>query len=209
MKKLISIIFLFLSINSFSQVDSIAYSREFKFKEGLFLNFEQFKKNDPIPKSAIVSSYPQTQVDFLSQVLTSKYVTYKSADGLEHKVEPLSLWGYCQNRSIFINFKDDFNRVNVIGNLCLFTAVVSLPMSYHDPMNNYGINTQDEIRQFILNTSTNKIIDFNVSNMEIILKDDPELYSEFMKMKKRKKSDSIFIYLRKYNENHPLYLSAK
>jgi hypothetical protein len=207
--KKLSIIFLFLSIRCFSQIDSIAYSREFEFKEGLFLNFEQFKKNDPIPKSAIVSSYPQTQVDFLSQVLASKYVTYKGADGSEHKVEPMSLWGYCQNRSIYINFKDDFNRVNVIGNLCLFSAVISVPMSYHDPMNNYGINTQDDIRQFILNTNTDKIVDFNVFNMEMILKNDQELYSEFMKMKKRKKSDSIFIYIRKYNEKHPLFLSAK
>ena len=45
--------------------------------------------------------------------------------------------------------------------------------------------------------------------MEILLKNDAELFDQFMKLKKRKKADSIFIYLRKYNEKHPLYLVSK
>jgi hypothetical protein len=45
--------------------------------------------------------------------------------------------------------------------------------------------------------------------MEILLKNDAVLYEGFMKLKKRAKADSIFIYLRKYNETHPLYLPLK
>jgi hypothetical protein len=53
------------------------------------------------------------------------------------------------------------------------------------------------------------ITEFNVDAMEVILKNDAELYAEFMKLKKRKKADSIFIYLRKYNDVHPLYIYGK
>ena len=69
--------------------------------------------------------------------------------------------------------------------------------------------TFTELRQFVFDTQTNKVFDFTVKNMEILLKNDAELYAEFMKLKKRAKADSIFIYLRKYNEKHPLYLASK
>jgi len=209
MKKLVFICLLFLRLTGFSQADSVPYSREYEFKEGIFLNVEQFRRNDPIPKSAIISAYPKTQVDFMKQVTGERYITYKAADGSEQKVETLSLWGYCQNRSLFINFNDELNRVNQIGTLCHFTSIVTMPVSYQDPMNTYGISTSDEMRQFIFDTQTNKVFDFNVKNMELLLKNDPALYTEFMKLKKRKKADAIFVFLRRYNENHPLYLPAK
>jgi hypothetical protein len=186
--------------------DSVAYSREYEFKEGLFLTVEHFKKNDPILKVSIISSYPKSQVDFMKQVTEQKYISYKAADGSEQKIETMTIWGYCQNRSLYINFNNEFYRINQIGTLCHFTAVVSTPMSYNDPMNTYGINSNDEMRQFLFDTRTNEAIDFNSKNMEILLKDDPELHAEFSKLKKRKKVDSIFIFFRRYNEKHPLYL---
>jgi len=71
----------------------------------------------------------------------------------------------------------------------------------------YGLNNSvDEMRQFVFDTQTNKVYDFNVKNMEMLLKNDSDLFIQFMALKKRKKADSIFIYLRKYNEKHPLYL---
>jgi hypothetical protein len=208
MKFLPVFIFHFISLLVSAQTDSVAYSRDFEFKEGFFLTAEQFRSNSPIPKSAIISSYPKSQVDFISQIIAQKFIAYKAEDGTEQKIEPLDLWGYCQNRSVFINYKNEFHRFNLIGRLCHFTASVYSPGAYTDPMNTYGINTSDELHQFVFDTRTNKIIDFDVKNMEIILGEDPELYAEFMKLKKRKKGDSIFIYLRKFNEKHPFYLPA-
>lgn len=208
MRNYLLILLSFVFRCAFSQQDSVAYSRDYEFKEGVFLSAEQFKKNDPVPKSAIISGYPKTQVDFMKEVIDQQYITYKAANGSEQKVETADLWGYVQNRTVYINFSNEFNRVNQIGTLSLFTAAVNTPMTYQDPMNTYGINTTNEMRQFIFDSQANKIVDFNVHNMEILLQADPELCAEFMKLKKRKKLDSIFIYLRKYNEKHPLYLPS-
>ena len=124
------------------------------------------------------------------------------------KIETNSIWGYSQNRSVYLNFNKEFNRINVIGTVFHFTATVRTVSPYHDPMNyNYGLS-QDELKQFIFNTQTNVVSDFNVKNMELLLKDDEELFSKFEALKKREKADAIFIYLRKYNEKHPLYLPA-
>ncbi len=194
-----------------AQTDTVAYSRDYEFKEGVFLTLENFKKNTPISKSAIVSVLPKDQIDFLTQVLEQKTITYKDAAGVEQKLETKTIWGFCQNRTILINFNGDFNRINVIGNLSLFSAVVVQTPLRNDPVGDmYGIQPNyTELRQFVLDTKNNKVFDFNAKNIEELLKDDVELHAQFVKLKKRKKADSIFIYLRKYNEKHPLYLVLK
>jgi hypothetical protein len=208
MKLIFSITLLFISANVFSQTNTVPYSRDYEFNEGIYLTIDQFKQNSPILKSAIVSPISKDQRDFLTEVLEQKNFTYKDAAGTEQKVETKTVWGYCQNRTIFLNFNNDFNRVIVIGSLFHFTATIRISMPGIDPI--MGINNSyDETRQFILNTETNKVLDFNVKNMESILATDPELYQQFMALKKRKKPDLIFVYLRKYNEKHPLYLPVK
>ena len=211
MKVHFSIVLFFVSFFCPAQIDSVAYSRDYEFKEGIYLSANQFKKNDPILKDLIVSGYPKTQSDFLTQMFTQKYIVIKDTLGTEQKIESATVFGYCQNRSIYINFGKEFNRLNVIGTLCHFTATIVTASGYRDPMDyNYAINTSaNELRQFVFDTRTNKVHDFNVKNMEEILKDDNELYNQFMALKKREKPDVIFIYLRKYNEKHLLYLPAK
>lgn len=208
MKKLFSIVLFFNSLSVFSQTNTVPYSRDYEFKEGIFLTISQFKQNNPILKSAIVSPVSKDQRDFLTEVLEQKNFTYKDSAGVEQKLETKTVWGYCQNRTIFLNFNNHFNRVVVIGSLFHFTAAVRVSMPGIDPIMGMN-NSYDEVRQFVLDTETNKVLDFNVQYMESILVTDPELYQQFMALKKREKPDLIFVYLRKYNEKHPLYLPEK
>jgi hypothetical protein len=211
MKYILNFIFVFSFFVTSAQTNGVAYTRDYEFKEGIYLSLDQFKQNNPIPKSLIVSGVPRDQLDFFSQVLEQKLFVYKDLGGNEIKIEVATLWGYCQNRTIYLNFNEDFNRVNVIGTLFHFTASVIVPPSYQDPMNtNYGIRSSyTELRQFVFDSQTNKVHDFNVKEMELILKEDADLYAQFTALKKRNKANSIFIYLRKYNEKHPLYLPGK
>lgn len=211
MRIIVSAFLLFVSSCLFSQTDSVPYTRDFEFREGIFLTVHDFKYNNPIPKSSVVTSIPTTDADFMVQVMGYKTITFKDRQGVEQKLETATVWGFCQNRSIYINFNKEFNRVNVIGSIFHLVATVTTLSGVRDPMNyNYAINnTYDELRQFMLDVNENKVLDFNVKNMEMVLKKDPELFNEFMKLSKKKKSSSIFIYLRKYNEKHPLYISSK
>jgi len=211
MRNVVIIIYSFFSLVAVAQTDSIAYSHDYEFNEGVFLTINQFEQNNPIPKLAIVSNIPKSELDFLKQVIEQKNIIYKDSKGQEQKVETSSIWGYCQNRSIYINFNKQFNRLNVVGTLCHFTAAVTTTIGYRDPMSfNYGMNnTVEELHQFVLDTQTNKVLDFDVKNMEIMLQNDTDLYNQFIALKKREKPDAIFVYLRKYNEKHPLYLPVK
>lgn len=208
-KLLLLMLFVLVLEDTHAQGMAVPYSRDFEFTEGAFLSIENFKTNDPIPKSAIISSYPKNQVDFMTQVMDAKYLVYKNREGVEQKIETASLWGYCQNRTLYLNYNNEFNRINVIGTWCHLTAKKYTPVGYTDPMNyNYGINTSDEQHQYVLDTQADKVHDFNVASMEALLESDPELHTEFMKIKRRKKPDFIFIYLRKYNEKHPLLITT-
>lgn len=208
MKRSIVSFLFFLSHWVFAQSDSVLYTRDFEFKEGIYLTIEQFRNNEPIPPSAIVSSIPKTELDFLTQVVEKKKVVYKDRTGAEQEIASASIWGYCRNRTLFISFNQTFNRVNLIGSLCHFTCEVVVLSTYQDPMYyNHGMsNSYNELRQFIFCMDSNLVKDFNTPAMEEILQNDTELYAQFMKMKRKEKGNSIFMYLRKYNEKHPLYI---
>jgi hypothetical protein len=205
--------FLFILIllsASLAAQTTVPYSHDYEFREGVFLNYTQFITNSPILKSKIVSAVPADQVDFLTEVLEQKMLTYKDTSGAEIKVEVNSLWGYCQNRALYINFNNGFDRINLIGNLSLFSSIILRTPIQRDPLGDMYSIPYEELHQFVLDTQTNKVWEFNVKNMEMLLQQkDDVLYQAFMKLKKREKSDSIFIYLRKYNEKHPLMLPAK
>jgi hypothetical protein len=211
MKRFLTIIFSFFLLITCAQSDSIAYSRDYEFSEGVFLAIDKFKNNDPVLKSSIISAIPKDQLDFMKQVVDQKYIAFTDSKGVEQKIETLTVWGYCQNRSVYINFNKQFNKLMVIGTLCHFTSMVPTSIGFRDPMG-YGAglnNTVDELRQFVFDTQTNKVFDFNVKNMEMLLKNDIDLYNQFMALKKREKPDVIFVYLRKFNEKHLLYLLQK
>ncbi|MES2592021.1 MAG: hypothetical protein V4608_09060 [Bacteroidota bacterium] len=192
----------------FAQVDSTAYSRDYEFKEGVFLSFYQLKANDPISKSSIISSIPKEELTFFKQLMVQSVFKYTDSTGKEREVSVSDSWGYCQNRSVYINYNKTFNKLNVIGTLCHFTAIVAANIGYRDPMN-FGLNTTDELHQFVYDTQTNKIYDFTAKSMEMLIINDMDLYKQFTSLKRRDKENSIFIYLRKYNDKHPLFLSSK
>lgn len=107
------------------KADSVAYTKDFEFTEGVYLTIDQFKKNSPIPKSAIISDCPKSEIDFLSKELFQKYLVYKDSIGNEHKVETSNIWGYCKNRVIYVNgnieYTHFFLKIGVIGKLCYFS----------------------------------------------------------------------------------------
>lgn len=208
MKRSIFNLLLFISSWGVAQTDSILYTRDFEFREGIYLTLEQFRNNDPILPSAIVSSVPKTELNFLNRVLDRKKLTYKDKTGAQQEIATANVWGFCRNKTLFINFNQTFNRVNLIGSLCHFTCEVVVLSTYQDPMYyNHGMSSSyNELRQFIFCMDSNIVKDFNAPAMEEILQRDTELYAQFMKMKRKEKGNSIFTYIRKYNEKYPLYI---
>lgn len=186
-------------------------SAENRFKDGLYLNFNQVQTNKPIPKIQIRTSIPYSDIDFFEELIKQEFIVFYDQLGNSQKVKTEQIWGYCNRGSVYINLHDDFNRIPVLGSLSHFTATFTYteyqsPYQYSSYYDRY-YNTQQnktELRQYILDFKTGKIYDFNYKAMEAVLAEDPDIMEEYSKLSKRKKRKLKFLYLRKYNEKHPL-----
>jgi len=193
-----------------AQQKAVQYTKDFKFTEGIYLSFSDFKNNAPVPVSKIISDYNKDDRSFVEKTLSKNSVAYTDTSGREFKVKASDLWGYCQNGTVYINHGTEFNRVNIIGSICHFIATMAVqtgydPYYYNDPFGSPYPRYTYISSQFILDFESGSVFEFNVTSMEEILQRDEELYKEFSALKKKKKRDSIFLYLRKYNEKHPVF----
>ena len=83
MKQVLLYIFFFTVSNLFSQIDSvnmIKYSTEFRFKEGIFITFDQVKLNSPISKSKIQFNTESEDVDYYTKLFSQKKIAYVEND---------------------------------------------------------------------------------------------------------------------------------
>jgi len=198
--------------------EKIAYSSEFDFAEGIFMRFHQVKNNSPIPKSQIVTTVDYNSPDFFEVALKGNQLTFFDEQGLKRYIRVGEIWGYSRNGNLYINLNGEFNRVTIVGQICHFVShktVVSNYTSnpymspYNQPYNRQGMympTTTKELRQYILDFETGRVMDYNYESLQTILMRDAELFDEFNKLKKKQRKNLTFVYLRKYNERNPLYI---
>lgn len=207
--------------NDSLQQKLVKYTPEFRFKDGIFVNFQQVRNNNPIPKMSIQTSLSYTDYQFFEKLLENTVITVFDNYGMPQELEVEKIWGYSQNGTLFINWNDTFNRIPVVGNLSHFVANVTV---YHNNYQHYNTNpyhmynyhnsymyppptsTTSELHQYILDFETGNVLEFNQDNLEMLLGRDPELLQQYNSLRKRKKKQLVFLYLRKYNERNPLFL---
>ena len=223
MKFSIPILICFIPISmAFGQTDSagmIKYTPDFKFSEGIYVNFEQVKSNSPIPKSSILADVGYDDPSFFERVVENKSISFYNSYGVKQDIPAKNVWGYSRNGVLYIRYNDGFYRITIIGQICHFVANLTTysndfygyPYSYYNYGYPYGRTdnrTSTELRQYLLDFNTGKIMDYDVEAVEVLLMKDPELYDEFMGLRNKKKKQLKFLYIRKFNERNPLYLPS-
>jgi hypothetical protein len=207
-----------------AQVDSIngiRYTPEFKFREGIFLNHSQVRNNTPIPKSRILTNVDYDDRDFYVKVLEQKELLFYDMLGMKQQVKSGQVWGFSRNGVLFVSLDDNFHRITIVGRICHFVATVTTydnryydpyyynPYDYYYRYGGYPTNNQSsEMRQYLLDFETGKVYDYDVQALEVLLMQDPELHDEYARLKKKKKRQQKFLYLRKFNDRNPLYIPA-
>ena len=196
--------------------DSVAYSKDYEFTEGIYLHSADFRNNSPITKEQIVIDYPKTELDFWDQMILKQSFKYKDFEGIEHSIPITKVWGIYYNKSLYFNSTYGFKKFLFIGSLSLIENDERGANSiYSENKNilgstanalNYGI---PKYSKYVFDFQDKELMDFNVSTMKQILKRDTELSQEFKSLSNKKQKQMLFIYLRKYNEKHPFYLPSK
>lgn len=201
----------FLSFGNIKAQDSVAFTKDFRLYEGLYLGYQDFRYNWPIPKEKIITTINKDQLDFYSKLIEEEFIEFTERDGSVTKIKSEQVWGYCQNNIIFLNQDKNFFRIPVFGAISNFIGTVEV-VSYspgYDPFMNSPMNSRAyktrEIRQFLFDFYSGEIAPFNIEKLEEFLKRDEQVYNEFMTLSKKKKKELATKYIRMYNEKHEVY----
>jgi hypothetical protein len=223
MRSFVVIALIVLSNSSYCQNDTIGkmrYSPEFRFADGIYLDFSEVKGNAPIPKSRILTTLDFNDEEFFNRLLEEKKIYFFDNLGAKREVETKKLWGFSRNGNLYIRVGNEFDRIIIVGSICHFAANIStynqryydpyIYDRYYSPYNSYNNPSANyetkEMRQFLLDFSTGNIMDYEVKSVEVLIMQDPELHDEYMGLSNKKKKQLKFMYVRKFNERNPLYL---
>jgi hypothetical protein len=243
MKRLFQILVSFLLITpvSFMLISGqekdglIKYSPDFNFKDGIYLNFDQVKANNPIPKAKLLTSADYNDREFFNKVFESGKIYFYDEMGLRQEVEKSDIWGFSRNGVLYVMIQENFNRVTFVGNICHFVADITTydtrynnysPYGYYDPYYSpysYGSyypgsyyspyrqqnSARNELKQYIIDFETGKVMEFTPDNVELLIMKDPAIYDEYIQLPRKKKKELMFVYIRKFNEKNPLYLPSR
>jgi len=204
----------------------VKYTPDFKFKDGIYLNFDQVKGNNPIPKAKLLTSTDYNDREFFKKLIESGKIYFYDNMGIRQEIVTNTIWGYARNGVLYIQIQETFNRITFVGSICHFVADITTydPRYYspYSPYGNYGYGSyyspysyypyrqsnmaRSEIKQYLIEFETGNITEFDMKNTEIMLMKDPELYEEYVQLPRKKKKDLMFVYIRKFNEKNPLYI---
>lgn len=210
----------------------VKYTPDFRFKDGIYVNFDQVKANSPVPKAKLLTSTDYNDKEFFKKLFESDKVYYYDAMGIRQELAKNTIWGYARNGVLYVQIQENFNRITFIGSICHFVADVTTMDTryaspygygnYYDPYYSpyssyyspYGYNspygrnysTRNEIKQYLIDFETGKMLEFNLESTELLLMKDAKLYEEFVQLPRKKKKELMFVYIRKFNENNPLYI---
>jgi hypothetical protein len=190
-----------------SQADSVLYRPDARMPDGIYLTYDDFRKNRPITKEQIVTRIDKEQLEFIGKTMFEEKLTFNRNDSVITMLTK-NAWGYFQNNTLYLNFKDEFYRVPVFGSISYLVANVTvMTTGFYDPRfgTTGGSSNTREIREFLMNFYDGVVTEFTVQTFEELLARDPELYAEFKKLTRRKQKEELYRYIRKYNERHPVY----
>jgi hypothetical protein len=230
----------FVSAYGQDTINKVKYTPDFRFNDGIYLNFEQLKANSPIPKAKLLTSADYNDRDFYNKVFAAEKIYFYDELGIRQEVSKDDIWGFSRNGVVYVMIQGNFNRITFVGNICHFVADITTydnrnnynyysPYGYYDPYYyspysyygggypygsyyspyGYQSNTRNELKQYIFDFETGKIMEFDVENVKLLLMKDPVVYDEYVQLPKKKQKELMFVYVRKFNERNPLYLPGK
>ena len=187
---------LFMAIASFGQ----------QLNDGLYLSVEDLQYNDPVPPTYLINKLDIRKPDYLDLVVQLDSIRYYDSEEMEAKIANHDLWGYCKNGNPYVNFDDQFARIQVVGSICHFTSIIEVINYVSDPFDRMGMSTpvvSNEIVENMIDLATGKAERFTKAAFLNVLQRDGQLYREFLALKPKEQKQKMFRFITRYNERNP------
>ena len=197
-----------------AQSDSVKVNDLNFFKDGIYISHRDFRNNNALMKEQIESDVNKEQVDFYAKVTAAAVLKYKINSDV-FQLETKNIWGFVQNKVLFVNYNGVFYRVPVFGSVCYFAGVVEVTGYYtgiYDPMFGPGYSRAvktKEVKEFLMNYYDGRVMPYDKDYLNSLLSRDEELYKEYKKLSKRNRNKQASRFIRRFNESHPVYYFSK
>ena len=210
-------------VEEFQEPTMVKYTSDFQFGDGIYANFDMVLANDPIPPARIVTDLDMFDRGFYEKITAGKEIVIYDENGVKKELPTHEIWGYGRNGILYINVGSAFHRISFVGSICHFVATVTTyNPNYYDPYyynpyysssyyyNRYSMPHSNvastDLRQYLLDFETGDVMEYETESVEVLMMKDPELADEYHSLSGRKKKQMKFVFIRRYNERHPLYL---
>ena len=216
------LILLSVTGNLFAQSEVEVVTKNYKFNDGVYFSFSDFKQNQPILR------WEEVQGSLFSnpEAFTVKAETLKQKS-LGPTAENLldSIWGFTIGGIPYIKIKKKegdlltlFSGMRVRGQLSYFSYVVreerDINFSAINPYTAKPFRSTIEKRNLkfkkekILLFDSGEIMDYSYENMEILMKSDPTLLRALYQIEDYELEEKMFKCLLIYNDRHVVKTTA-
>ena len=200
-----------------AQIDSLILTKNYLFKDGVYLSFEAFQSNTPdytweeLRTNAVTN--PQT---FLTQI---QFVYLKREDG-DIPLDINELWGVTLGGIPYLRLpqgtinKDlsSFAGLQLRGKICYFSyedhRMVKIAMPVYNPLTGRPFRTGYVERrkkitfEKILNFETGEVADLTVDNLLRWIQDDPKLVHTIESLSAEEANEKLFKLLLIYDDRN-------
>jgi len=213
-----------LNAQETEEVNMVRYSPDFKFKDGLYLNIDDVRNNDPIPLARIVTDLGAYNKDFVNEMYSSAKIILYDDYAIQRYIYTKNIWGYAESGRLYIMVGGQFQKITIQGSISLFIASETTHLKTKVPSRDTSKNSatsQDLYRahykpyyyapvtgqrgEYLFDFESNSLSVYTVEVFEKLLVRDAGLFTEYADLKKREQKKRIPEFIRRYNQKHPLY----
>jgi len=176
------------------------------FKPGIYLSFEAFKAQQPIPEHAIIAMEKKDDPQFLLKVLSYERFSYFDSTGNRRTLKSEDIWGLVRRNSLYIFHEYALSKVHFNGRWGYFTTYkISLqPGMGVMPGSHLAVQVPltagKRTQTMIIDLKTGNIQPFKRKDFLNILSADSLLKNEYQSLRRRKQKQLKYLYLRKLND---------
>ena len=202
---ILALIIVFLLSGSIcAQSDTLGrYSPGFKFKDGIYLAFNDFKLNCP---SIALKDIRDEYGDPITEINETRDLFQLINDTLRY-IDPKYIFGYSDQGKVSLGHDGNFDRLVVIGTLCHVIQreyVVDYNRGGLYEFNSMPVRREVR-REYILDMRTGELSPFNPVNLDYHIADDSAIASAYADLSQKKRRAVLYSTLHAYNRQHPVY----
>ena len=182
--------------------------------DGFYPTRETLFENRPILPKDLETSLSVDSPDFFVSSLNQVFLQIKSENSTD-SIRVDTLFAVALAGVPYIQVQGEFYRCITFGRLCYFATIQPLsgrsvatgasmsigPWGTMAPTNN-GNNMANE--EFVFDLKTGDVRVLNYKTLVYFIQADEKLLNAYNQLKKREKRNQKYIFIKRFNENHPL-----